>query len=837
MDKEIEKNLVDVEKHFELLNEIWNRAVKYYNEQNYEKEIEEYKKALDLGCTENEKIEISVRMGNSYFNKGSYEEAIRIYKEVLRLNCTDEKKSIIYDSLGNSYLDKTDYEESISAWNESIKLECSDKLKIEKHKKISSSYYRLEKYEEAINELQKALNLNCSDELKVSIYNRIGIVYYKIGKYKESIIELQKALNLNCSDELKVNIYNGIGAVYYKIGKYKESINELQKILSLNCSDELKVNIYNGIGAAYYSIGKYKEAITELQKALNLNCSDESKVNIYNRIGAAYYIIGKYEETIKELQVALKLECSDELKVDCYNGIGTSYYMIGKYEESIKELQVALKLECSDELKADIYNKISCSYYMKKEYDKALKEWNKALKLNCSNELKRDIYDGIGSSYYMKKEYEESIKIYKKALELANEEDIKAIICFRLSKVYKELNNIEKYNNYLVKATDNKFYEYIERKNFNNDIQKNNEIKQKIYKLFNKIINLRDEMIYKGDKSVGHYTKIKTLKYLIKPNIKNDENNLKLDKARLRLNNVAYMNDPTEGEVFIELLLTKVIEDEKLKDAKEFIKNLYVTGSNTNREVLNRKSSVFLTSFSEAIDTSLPMWVQYSDDGQGCCITIKSSFFDKEEKSSLSDSFKVTKIKKSEKLVYTIGKNDIEGIRGLVQYNSSNDLELLTEFSDKPYYEKSKDNECYCLYRIQYLEHKDGRYYITEDKEKKFKDLLESLCDLREDIESNYDLKPIIQNILDQIRFLFKDKNYEHEKELRLIKFENNGKVKYTGENEGFIVPHVYIEMDKELEVEEVILGPKAKNPMEVATYLYYTDKVKQVSKSKIKYK
>lgn len=50
-------------------------------------------------------------------------------------------------------------------------------------------------------------------------------------------------------------------------------------------------------------------------------------------------------------------------------------------------------------------------------------------------------------------------------------------------------------------------------------------------------------------------------------------------------------------------------------------------------------------------------------------------------------------------------------------------------------------------------------------------------------------------------------------------------------------VPHVYIDMKRELEIEEVVLGPKVSEPLEISNYLYYTGKVDKVTKSKIKYK
>ncbi|WP_191621697.1 tetratricopeptide repeat protein [Clostridium perfringens] len=741
-------------------------------------------KNFDDYRTKFKRIESLLEKGDKYYNDRNFEKAIKIYEEALELEDREEKKAKIYNNIGDLY-------------------------------------YCIEEDQKAINLYEKALNLDCTDELKSEIYNNMGILYYNKNKYEKAKKLYEEALKCECKDELRADVYNNIGNVYYYKSLYKEAIKSYEEALNLECTDEFKVEIYNNLGNSYYNNREYEEAIKEYENALNLGCTGELRAKIYNRIGNSYFYIRKYEESIREYKEALSLKCTDKLRSIIYNNIGNSHYNNGEYEEAIKEYKEALVLQCTYKVRAIIYNNIGNSYYNSGKYEAAIKSYDEALDLECTDELRAIIYKSKCKSYYnqgnkelTKKECGEAVEKILKLKKINNNK----ILYINLNEIYNLIYSItkeEKYlneaNKYLVKANDNKFYKYIDKMKFEDNT------KSKMYKLFNNVIELRNAMIYKENNTVvGHYTRIGTLKYLIKSNIENDEKNLDEKKSRLRLNNVAYMNDPTEGEVFIELLLTKVKEDKKykkFKTAQEFIKNLYITkSSGINREILNRKSSVFLTSFSKAIDTSLPMWVQYSDDGQGCCITIKSSFFDKEEKASVGDCFKAHKI------------NNLED-----SINSPSELDN----------ENNNYDECYCLYEIQYLEYKEDKdgYYIEKDKDKKFQDLVKSLCDLREDIESNPDLKPIIQNILDQIRFLFKDKNYEHEKELRLIKFENNGKVKYTGENEGFIVPHVYIEMDKELEVEEVILGPKAKNPMEVATYLYYTDKVKQVSKSKIKYK
>lgn len=127
--------------------------------------------------------------------------------------------------------------------------------------------------------------------------------------------------------------------------------------------------------------------------------------------------------------------------------------------------------------------------------------------------------------------------------------------------------------------------------------------------------------------------------------------------------------------------------------------------------------------------------------------------------------------------------------------------------------------------------------YISNAEICSYKNQLKSILFILNELERYTQDSLIIQfalNILDQIRFLFKSKDYEHEKELRIIKW-SNAPISDDGKREREI-PHLYVEMEKSLELDEVILGPKVEKPAEIAPYLYYTNKVKKVSKSSIKY-
>lgn len=359
----------------------------------------------------------------------------------------------------------------------------------------------------------------------------------------------------------------------------------------------------------------------------------------------------------------------------------------------------------------------------------------------------------------------------------------------------------------IILMKDKSFCKYVQEN------VKNNEEKKLIANLFIAVMSLKESFLYnKTDekycfKQVAHYTKLNSLKYLFKLNRHSSEesiNNKNKDKSYLRINNAAYMNDPTECVLFINLLKAS-----KKELVKELIDDLYEdTKSNERVNVLKSKNHVFLLSFSEAIDTSLPMWVQYSDNGKGCCLVYDISRFDKEEKNSI----------------------------GYPKKESYEEENITDDEIDK---EVSENNDTYCLYKVKYLDE------LSSDKiDDDIRDYIEligsKLIDLINYINKNEErstiIKNIIINILDQVRFLFKDKNYEHEKEVRIVKFESNGHVHFTKDSEDLVIPHVYINFKRDLIADEVILGPKVTNSVEIANYLFYTKKVNKVTKSHIKY-
>ncbi|MBU3109661.1 tetratricopeptide repeat protein [Clostridium gasigenes] len=632
------------------------------------------------------------------------------------------------------------------------------------------------------------LNRLCKEEIDLDCkesYMEIGLAHYKKNELKQALENYKKALeiDLNCKE-----IYKNIGDIYVEQEKFKDAMDNYKKAIEIDL--EYK-DAYSCIGVVYYRQSKYEEALKNYKKALeiDLNCKE-----IYKNIGDVYLKQEQFEKAIDNFKKAIEIEL--EYK-DAYFGIGVVYYKQIKYEEALDNFKKAIEIDPEYE---QAYFGRALIYLRQKNYEKAIEYNTKAISIKSDNKA---AYNNRGLAYKNQERYKEAIEDFGKAIEIDSDykKSLKnrAGIYKKLGKKEEEIEDNNRVKLIEIKLRDEKFYKYV------NKIEMNIEKKVHICELFLTVMDLKDKLVYTENKPVGHYTKVSNLKYLLKPTVKTDE-----DKkiSRLRLNNVAYMNDPTEGEVFKRLL------ENSNDNIKDLINNIYTRNSEINREIISGKNNMFLASFSTSIDSSLPMWIQYSENGNGCCLVFDELFFDKEDKNSL------------------ICEID-EKVEKLLEQNSelSNDID---NKEDKKIY--------YCLHKIKYVNSSDDKYSLDFKKDKEIIELIkeigEKLCGFEDDLAlmGNAPIKGIIMNILDQVRFLFKDENYDHEAEVRLVKFEDNGNIKYTGAEEGFRVPHVYIELERELIFKEVILGPKVENVTEIANYLYYTDKVDIVSKSKIKY-
>lgn len=320
----------------------------------------------------------------------------------------------------------------------------------------------------------------------------------------------------------------------------------------------------------------------------------------------------------------------------------------------------------------------------------------------------------------------------------------------------------------------------IVRKIFNitKEISNKEKNRYSLILLYKYIMELKNSLKAKKADTKGgvaHYTSINSLLNIIRT----DESK----KSRFRLYNIAYMNDPQEGTILLDAL-------EKLN-----IKNIYEHYYPKENIYKGNKeytyNNTFIGSFTFNKD-ELSLWRSYGEDCKGCSLVFDSKFFDYSEENVQSNQTK----------------------------------------------------EKYCLYKVQYIENngidnnkiEDIAYALKEINEELNKDILNENEIV---VKFKNEIKELVVILLDQVRFLFKHKHHSFEKEIRLVKFVDESKVKvdttFRKSNSSNAYPRLYIEIDNELDFSDIILGSKVIDGMHLIPYLIFSKISKDITPSCIK--
>lgn len=325
----------------------------------------------------------------------------------------------------------------------------------------------------------------------------------------------------------------------------------------------------------------------------------------------------------------------------------------------------------------------------------------------------------------------------------------------------------------------------------------------------------------------AHYTKLSTLKILLGG--KNCMGNKKeSDSPKLRLWNTIYMNDPYEGEIFIEMLKKTWLDTEnegnenKNTDRDTLARYFPHIRKNMSDSFFKKKENqgekevlspvngnVYITSFSEEND-GIQMWVNYTEKAKGCSIVFSEDFFDIHSKMREWENRS------------TYSEQDYPFYR--VQY--------ITAEAEDMFDKQNKENDC----RINL---KMTEKYMQEicRNLRNMETILSQLKEKSNRVSREIIVREFVADMLNEIRFLFKDPEYKHEKELRLIRCSYDPKI----DENTFEIPRLYIDVDKEISIEETRLGPKYSDAEvdEIVSWIHAKGegKVKKVTRSERHYR
>lgn len=709
-----------------------------------------------------------------------------------------------------------------------------------------------EKIDEAEKMINELLDKNPADR---NITLQKALLLQKIGKTQESQKILEK-LYLEApqisAGTIGLKVYYNIGCNLLQEKKFYEAMKHFSKIKGeiskdkpssdnaepdhdLELEDLPKIDLLSSVDYAWclMNIGDYTGAKEEYEYIILHYKNQSYRMGHYNKM--------KVENNLTECLLQ-KLSC----EIQNTQNKKTLIQLDKAIDDKLNDLE---KLELNN----FIVSRNRGYYYLLKArmklgfdkiflYNKAIEQFNEAM-ISRYN----DVYICSGwvcAAYELLerclKEGEASEKEYKNMVEkICNK--IKSGVgvysvrsCAKLSEMLLSIQSQD------VKLEDEMLYRSIARINISkdedgyeffqnlreNDIFNRLEAQQRgkimvyLFQLYDIILKIkRDCQFYhtRSNELPVHYRSMARLKsYLL-----NDSKN----KGRLSLWNIAYMNDYQEGQSFIVMLKSQSkMELASMVDRcffRQVSEKIFMSAGNEN---------VYITSLSLKKDF-IPMWIAYADNGTGCALEYSEDFLNLRkgpdyltDVSEYSDrDFPLYKV------VYVNTKKYItEDSVGNADGNNQEKADGKNQEREKDLIESLGKTSNIIDQLVKYI---DGFY----DKDKS--DTEES--NMKEKNTKNSNLRDFIEQIigtcLNQIRFLVKDIEYESEEEVRIVHYSKEHLVD-APENK---MPRLYIELDRDVQIEQVTLGPKVNSydESELITWLNQTGRVKHIQRSERHYR
>lgn len=455
----------------------------------------------------------------------------------------------------------------------------------------------------------------------------------------------------------------------------------------------------------------------------------------------------------------------------------------------------------------EIYSKRGLTYVHLEDYPKAIGDFSTVIKLDAND---KSGYADRGFVYLRIKDYPKAIDDFTKAIE-SNIND--KFIYGGRGAAYIGIKDYPKAINDFTKAIDldenNKnayahrglVYLYIKDykeaiedfrkviKLNKNDNRKNNTtgdsdcIANKI-KLTGNIFNLITDILEKNESKVlpddETFNLIKLVYYCydLMDEIKINPSDMKEEKF-VHYTKASTLQFLLQKDHTAKLRLNNAVYMNDPEEGQILKKVLCQLDKNNGLEKLFKdedvKNYTYLACFSSYDKRDeLPMWVHYGDGGKGVGLVFNKSFFDEAD-----------------------------------------------------------------LYKVQYI---DVKNFDINKLDQNIWDKITAILNIlkKDEIKNNTrkEFKVYVNIILNYVSYLFKDKAYEYESEVRILNYKdyNSQDIKTAVYESG--IPRLFIEYDEcitDKNCVEVIAGPKA-NYTEIAAYAKYVG-ISKVSKSEIKYR
>ena len=604
---------------------------------------------------------------------------------------------------------------------------------------------------------------------------------FNSNNFDEAITKLNLALN-EIEDKRAFlqeqnNIQFWLGRCYFEQAMKVKDIAEAKDLFAqavkhhqeqLKLAEQLtdnqgQINAQSWLGGCYFEQAMKVKDITEAKDLFAKAVEYHQK-----QLELAKKLINKQTSIQEQLKLAKKLtneQTSIQEQINAQHWLGRCYFEQAMKVKDIAEAKDLFakavehnqeRLKLAEQLTDDEQTSIQEQIYAQSWLGGCYLE--QAIKIKDSSQTKTLIK-------YAKDYFSDSLELLPQFADEQERYRIEKIICYHLRNIFFLRS---KWNLYF----DNKKQEIRETLFSNKD--KGKELNKKLEGSISTILAvLHIPPIELGSTPLAHYTSSSVCNKLF--GVVNED-----DSSPMRIGSSSYMNDPSEGKGLLELLALQDLELENKVDCSFH--------------------NAFFACFSSRVNDLNQFRLYGKEDGveaSGCCLVFNKN----------GDWLKVPDISAPFR---SITKNQDENLAEFKEANISN-----VEYEKLP------------LYQVTYIAYKDE--YIAEEKCQiwldnfkfgiclksigenndwhnfRIKKLEKALQQLIDFFKVKDNINDENKNMLEYIRYLFKDFAFRDEEEFRVLKMAKIGseEIKYCEKTQSIYLPYT----DISNMVDEVILG------------------------------
>jgi tetratricopeptide (TPR) repeat protein len=409
----------------------------FYNEKNYTKSIQYYKKAEFVALTSSQQTEGRFRWGYSYFNLKRLDEALEQFN-IIKSQSTEYSPAANYYA-GFIEYSKGDYDNALTDLKRS---ESNSSYANVVPFLIANVYYKQRKYDELLNYATAVKDRkDISNQKEFAML--VAEAYYFKGDYTKAAENYEEYFT--SSPKAETALLFRAGYANYSLNKNQKAIEYLTKAAGNKDSVSYYASYY--LGVMYLQQGDKNLAINAFHSASKVPNDAALAEEASFQYGKVLYDAGKPEQSITEFEKFLQdFRTSShanevkELLAQAYVN-GNNYHKAIEYIESLpsRNPQIEQAYQKATYLKgAELFNK--------DDYQGAVEHFEKSLKSAKDPKYVAIASYWAGEAYSIGKRYGEAVSHYEKVLanSSASDPDILLKTRYGLGYVYYNLKSYDK---------------------------------------------------------------------------------------------------------------------------------------------------------------------------------------------------------------------------------------------------------------------------------------------------------------------------------------------------------------------------------------------------------